>query len=128
PRARVDDALVSGAALQLRAPKRSAERAFALAASSSRLRGCGVVVAESTRRRATRNVSSTARLKAISFTFDGAVKPDSLRTNWSDAAWTSWSVAGGAKLNSVLMLLHMPHFLARTGGQRTRRPIGPVGL
>ena len=55
-----------------------------------------------------RKTSSTARLNAASLAFDGAVKPDSLRTNCSDAARTSSSVAGGAKLNSVLMLLHMP--------------------
>src|SRR5262245_59119262 len=58
------------------------------------------------------NTSSTARLNAGSLLFDGAVKPDSLRTNCSDAARTSSSVAGGSKLNSVLMLLHMPQFLA----------------
>jgi len=70
-------------------PNRSADRARALAASSSRLRGADAVVIESTSRRAMRNVSSTARLNAISFALEGAVKPDSLRTNCSYAARTS---------------------------------------
>jgi hypothetical protein len=30
-----------------------------------------------------------------------------LRTNWREAAWISSSVAGGSKLKSVLMFLHM---------------------
>jgi hypothetical protein len=39
--------------------------------------------------------------------FDGRVKPLSFRTNCSDEAWISSCVAGGLKLWSVLMFLHM---------------------
>src|SRR3954462_9397842 len=59
------------------------------------------------RRRATANVSSIARLNAASFAFDGAVKPLSFRTNCSDAARISSSVAGGSKLKRVLMFRHI---------------------
>src|SRR4051812_20335181 len=38
---------------------------------------------------------------------EGAVKPLILRTNCSDAARISSSVAGGSKLNRVLMFRHM---------------------
>jgi hypothetical protein len=50
-----------------------------------------------------------ARSKAASFVFDGFVKPQIFRTNWSDAARISSSVAGGSKLNRVLMFLHIGH-------------------
>ena len=56
--------------------------------------------------RAEAATSSTARSKAARLPIDGLVKPLSLRTNWSEAARISSSVAGGAKLNSVLMLRH----------------------
>jgi len=39
--------------------------------------------------------------------FDGYVNPLSFRTNWRDAARISSSLAGGSKLNNVLMLRHM---------------------
>ena len=58
-------------------------------------------------RSATSVTSSTARLNAASLTLDGLVNPDSLRTNCSDAARTSSSVAGGSKLKSVLMFRHI---------------------
>ena len=61
----------------------------------------------STSRRATPAISSIARLNASWFAFDGAVKPLILRTNCTDAARTSSSVAGGSKLKSGLMFLHM---------------------
>src|SRR5687767_7530816 len=51
--------------------------------------------------------SSTARLKAASFAREGLLVPLSLRTNCSAEARISSSVAGGAKLASVLMLRHM---------------------
>jgi hypothetical protein len=51
--------------------------------------------------------SSTARLNAASFALDGRVKPEILRTNCSALARISSSVAGGAKLCSVLMARHM---------------------
>ena len=52
-------------------------------------------------------ISSTARWNTASFAFDGFVEPLTLRTYWSAAAWTSSPVAGGSKLWSVLMFLHM---------------------
>ena len=58
-------------------------------------------------RRATAATSSMARSKTGWLAFDGAVKPLSLRTNWTAAARISSSVAGGSKLNSVRMLRHM---------------------
>src|SRR5215467_9048422 len=50
---------------------------------------------------------STARSKAIWFALEGRVKPLSLRTNCSEEARISSSVAGGLKLWSVLILRHM---------------------
>ena len=50
---------------------------------------------------------STARSKAASFAFDGRLKPDNFLTNCKEAARTSSLVAGGSKLNRVLMLLHI---------------------
>src|SRR5262245_6505218 len=51
--------------------------------------------------------STIARLNASSFALDGLLKPLSLRTNCSAEARISVSVAGGSKLNRVLMLRHM---------------------
>ncbi len=65
------------------------------------------MVNESTSVRAAADTSSTARLNASSFAFDGFEKPLILRTNCSDAARTSSSVTGGAKLNSGRMLRHI---------------------
>ena len=50
--------------------------------------------------------SSTAVAKACSFACEGFVEPLILRTNCIAAARTSSSVAGGSKLNRVLMFLH----------------------
>src|SRR5262249_47752767 len=61
--------------------KRCADRALAFAASITRSRAGWLVTKPSTKRRATPNVSSTARLNAASLAFDGALKPLSLRTN-----------------------------------------------
>ena len=66
-----------------------------------------MVTSESTSRRATTVTSSTARSKAASLACDGLVKPLSFLTNCSEAARTSSSVAGGSKLNRVLMFRHM---------------------
>src|SRR4029077_8602611 len=90
------------------APKRFAERARAFNASVSRFRGGAFVTNDSRRWWAICAISSTARLKASSFAFEGLVKPLSLRTNWSDDARISSFVAGGLKLCSVLMARHMP--------------------
>src|SRR5262245_43464411 len=118
-------------------PKRTAARCFARSASTARSRGGALVASEWSSTRATEAVSSTARLKAFSFSCEGRLKPVSLRTNWSDAARISSSVTGGSKLNSVLMLRHMPPWYtcvretdraldrptdmrARPGGRRAR--------
>jgi hypothetical protein len=90
-----------------RGPNRVADRAFAFCASSSRLRGCAGVTSERIRILADAATSSTARSNAASFAFEGTLKPLSLRTNCSDASRISSSVAGGSKLNSVLMFRHM---------------------
>src|SRR5262249_8018360 len=87
--------------------KRATDRARATAATSSRFLGVAVVVSESISRRATCATSSIASLNASSLAFDGALNPLSLRTNCSDAARISSSVAGGSKLNSVLILRHI---------------------
>src|SRR6478672_4211309 len=92
---------------------RSAARAFAAAATSSRFRGWAVVESESISRRAVADTSSMARSKAAAFALEGALKPLNFRTNCSDAARISSSVAGGSKLNRVLMFLHMTHSLSR---------------
>jgi len=65
------------------------------------------VVSESTSVRAAAATSSTARLNASSFAFDGLVKPLIFLTNCSDAARTSSSVTGGSKLNSGRILRHI---------------------
>src|SRR4029079_5795532 len=45
--------------------------------------------------------------------FEGLLKPESLRTNWSAEARISSSVAGGEKLCSVLMLRHIRILLSQ---------------
>src|SRR5947199_6830327 len=87
-------------------PKRSAERAFALAASSSRLLGAAVVSSEWRRRVQTAATSSMAVLKAASFALEGLLKPLIFRTNWSDASRISASVTGGSKLKRFSMVPH----------------------
>ena len=66
-----------------------------------------VASSEASSRAEIRATSSTAAAKAASFAREGFVKPLILRTYWSEAARISSSVAGGAKLNNVLMFLHM---------------------
>src|SRR6185503_20132404 len=89
------------------ARKRATPFARALDASTSRSRGGAFVTSASSRARAARVTSSTARANASSLARDGFENPLSFRTNWSDEARISSSVAGGAKLCSVLMLRHM---------------------
>ena len=60
--------------------------------------------------------SSTALSKAASLARDGTEKPLNLRTNCSDASRISNSVAGGSKLNRVLMLRHMAQGALAVGG------------
>ena len=50
---------------------------------------------------------STARSKAASFAFDGLLNPESFLTNCTDDAKISSDVAGGSKLNNVLIFLHI---------------------
>jgi hypothetical protein len=88
--------------------KRLTERSFAFRASSSRLRGGALVLYEWINRRADAVTSSTAALNAASFVRDGCVDPLNFRTNCSADARISSSVAGGSKLDSVLMFLHIP--------------------
>lgn len=103
-----DDSRGSGKGqCQSAAAKRRAARARALIASSSRSRGGADVTRESMSFRAISETSSTARSNAAWFAFEGLVKPLSFLTNCTDAARTSSSVAGGSKLNSVLMFLHI---------------------
>jgi hypothetical protein len=88
-------------------PNRFAALSFAFRASTSRFLGGALIVNESTSLRATALTSATAALKAASLACDGFVDPLNLRTNCSAEAWISSSVAGGSKLASVLMFLHM---------------------
>src|SRR6201995_2510810 len=88
-------------------PNRTRERSRAFSASISRSLGAALVCSEASSRRAASDTSSTARLNAASLACDGLPKPESLRTNCSAEARISSSVAGGSKLNSVLMFRHM---------------------
>src|SRR5258708_23666791 len=94
-------------ALQVQAPNRSAARAFAFAASSSRFFGGAVVSSERRSRIDTPATSSTAAKNTPSFAFDGLLKPLIFLTNCSEAARTSSSVTGGSKLKSVLIFRHI---------------------
>src|SRR5215475_11757653 len=85
---------------------RSAARARAFAASSSRFLGGACVSSELSRLLAIPAISSTAAENAASFALDGLLKPLTFLTNCSAAAWISSSVTGGSKLNRVLMFLH----------------------
>src|SRR5215475_6103945 len=84
-----------------------AERARALAASSSRFLGGACVSSEIRSFLESAAISSTAARNATSFAFDGLLKPLSFLTNCSEAARISSSVTGGSKLKSVLMFLHI---------------------
>ncbi len=85
----------------------SAARACALAASSVRFLGDAFVSSELRRLLATAAIASTAARNAASLAFDGEFMPLTLRTNCNEAARISSSVAGGSKLKSVLMFLHI---------------------
>src|SRR5262249_19719210 len=86
-----------------RFPKRWVARALAFSASVSRSLGGAPVSRASISRRAAPATSATAQSNAAPLALDGLVKPLSLRTNCNEASWISASVAGGSKLNSVLM-------------------------
>src|SRR6185437_8403024 len=89
------------------APNRSAARALALAASSSRFFGTAVVSSERRSRALIPAISSMAFSNASSLALDGLLNLVILRTNCSEAACTSSSVTGGSKLKSVLIFLHI---------------------
>jgi hypothetical protein len=108
------------AQLRCYVPYRTAARAFALAASSSRFLGGAFVSSECNKRWATSATPSTAAKNAASFVFDGFAKPLIFLTNWSEAARTSSSVTGGAKLNKGRIFLHIilyPHYGLMTSEQ-----------
>src|SRR5262249_27499048 len=109
-------------------PNRRRERSLAFSASISRSRAGACVCSDVRSRRAVSETSLTARSNAASLACDGLLKPESLRTNCSAEAWISSSVAGGSKLNSVLMLRHMnylpclAHPVRTNGGPGLRHP------
>ena len=88
-------------------PYRTAARAFALAASSSRFLGGAFVSSECNKRCATSATPSTAAKNAASFVFDGFENPLIFLTNWSEAARTSSSVTGGSKLKRGRIFRHI---------------------
>ena len=112
-----------GAALRAQAarPKRFSALALAREASTSRSRGGAFVTSSSSRRLVIAATSSTARSKAGSLALDGFCEPLTLRTYWSAAPRTSSSVAGGSKLWSVLMFLHMAFSPSSLWSGRARR-------
>ena len=65
------------------------------------------MTSESNRLDDARATSSIARSNASAFAADGFANPVILRTYWLAAARISSSVAGGSKLKSGLMFLHM---------------------
>jgi hypothetical protein len=72
-------------------------------------------------------MSSTAALNAASFAEEGLVNPLILRTNCSEAARISSSVAGGSKLKSGLMFLHIALYLQPARSARiTQFSVGGV--
>src|SRR5690242_7442524 len=99
-------------------PNRSRERSLAFSASISRSRAGALVWSDASNRRALSETSETARLNASALAWDGALNPDNFRTNCRAEAWISAWVAGGSKLNSVLMLRHM-HLLPCPVGARS---------
>src|SRR3954447_158214 len=98
-------------------PNLARDRSLAFSASISRSRAGALVCNAASRRRALSETSETARLKASALACDGELKPESLRTNCSAEAWISAWVAGGSKLNRVLMLRHMVFSSAPVVGQ-----------
>src|SRR5215469_16024532 len=86
---------------------RSAARSLAFAASSCLFLGPPLVSRVPSSCAEIPAMPLTADLKAASFIFEGLLKPVIFRTNCSEAARISSSVAGGSKLNSVLMFRHI---------------------
>jgi hypothetical protein len=84
-----------------------ANRALALAASSSRFLGDEFVLSECRSRVEASAISSTAASNAASLAFDGLLNPLIFLTNCSEAFRISSAVTGGSKLNRILMFLHI---------------------
>ena len=82
-------------------------RAWAFAASISRFLGGEAVTSEFNNLLEAAVTSSTARWNAAWLACEGLPDPLIFRTNCSAAFWISSSVAGGSKLKSVLMFLHI---------------------
>src|ERR1700687_4581372 len=83
------------------------DRSRAFSASMARSRAGAWVCKDASSFRAAAETSAAAQSKPATLAFDGVLKPESLRTNCTAEAWISSSVAGGSKLNSVLMLRHI---------------------
>ncbi len=92
---------------EVQGPKRTAARALALAASSSRFFGGALVSRERRRQPEMAAISSIAAWNEASLALDGLLKPLIFLTNCSEAARTSSGVTGGSKLKSVLIFRHM---------------------
>src|ERR1700694_3526022 len=97
-------------------PNLSLDRSLAFSASISRSRACAWVCSDASKCRAEAVTSATARSNASALACDGLLKPESFLTNCSAEAGISSSVAGGSKLNSVLMLRHICLLLCPTRG------------
>ncbi len=69
-------------------------------------------------------ISWTASSNSASLAFAGRTVPLTLRTNWSEAAYTSSSVAGGSRFCSGRMLRHMPDRVCRS----LRSGHGPLAI
>lgn len=91
----------------LQLPNLAKARSLAFAAAASQFLLGAFVTSESINSRAMLATSSTVWLKTASFAFEGFVNPLSFLTNCSDDAWISSFVAGGSKLNSVLIFRHI---------------------
>ncbi len=105
---------------QLARLKRSALRAFALAASTSRSRGGAEVTRSSRSCDVAAVTAAIARSKAAWLAMDGFVVPATFRTYCVAAATISADVAGGSKLDRVRMFRHM--LQAYAPASRARRP------
>src|SRR6202011_2569609 len=114
---------ISALSLSKPHPNLSLDRSLAFSASISRSRAGAWVCSETSRRRAEAVTSATARSNASALACDGLLKPESFLTNCSAEAWISSSVAGGSKLNSVLMLRHICLLLCPIRGSLSTRTV-----
>ena len=89
--------------------KRLADRARALAASTSRFLGGAVETSSSSRCCVACAISSTARLNTASLALEGFDTPAIFRTYCNAASCTSALVAAGSKLFKGLIFRHIPY-------------------